>query len=292
MRQIPLGPPTRFIPLPVDLDPKPRLKQIASPTSLREVPFVPTPQHVVDEMLHVARITDKDTLYDLGCGDGRIVISAAKTYGTRALGVDLDPERIKDSQTNAIAANVQDKIQFLLQSFFDIDFSPATVVTMYLLPWVNAILRPKLLTQLKPGSRIVSHAFSMHDWHADRIVKLPNARVIYLWTVPAQIAGEWRATIRLPSGRKHEATLDFEQEFQTILGNARIGEDALPLNNCTLTGPTLKFTIRSPAKSRRELTYTCKIENGTLRGAAPTDHGPLEIRARRSTEMSNGGMIQ
>jgi SAM-dependent methyltransferase len=280
MRQIPLGRPTaRFVPLPVDLDPKPHLKQIGTPSSLREVPFVPTPQHVVDEMLHVARVTERDILYDLGCGDGRIVISAAKSYGAKGLGVDLDPDRISESKTNAIAANVQDKVQFLQQSFFDVDFSPATVVSIYLLPWVNAILRPKLLTQLKPGSRIVSHAFSMHDWQADRTVKLPNSRIIYVWTVPAPIAGSWSAAIRLPDGHTHHAKLEFEQELQTIIGNAHFDDDILPLDPCTIRGDRLTFTLRSPVKPREKITYTCHVEADTLRGTA---HGTLEIRARRS----------
>jgi SAM-dependent methyltransferase len=263
------------------MDPTPHLKTIATPSSLREVPFVPTPQHVVDEMLHVAQVTSKDTLYDLGCGDGRIVITAVQAYGARALGVDLDPDRIKSCWENATAANIQDKVQFLQQSFFDIDFHEATVVTMYLLPWVNAILRPKLLTQLKPGSRIVSHAFSMHDWQPDRTVKLPNSRIIYVWIIPAPIHGEWHATLRLPDGHTHPVTLDFEQELQTILGNARFDDEILPLDPCTLHGDRLTFTIRSPIKPREKLTYTCHIDSNTLRGTATSDHGPLEIRARR-----------
>src|SRR5476649_1536038 len=135
------------------------------------VPYVPTPQVVVDRMLQMAKITPQDYVIDLGSGDGRIVVTAAKKYGARGFGVDLNPVRIKESVENAAKAGVSDRVEFYQRNLFETDFSSATVITMYLLPRVNLDLRPKLL-ELKPGTRIVSHDFSMDDWRADESVSL------------------------------------------------------------------------------------------------------------------------
>jgi precorrin-6B methylase 2 len=133
-----------------------------APSSL--APYVPTPQDVVDRMLALAGVTADDVVYDLGCGDGRIVITAARKFGARGVGVDIDPERIKESEANAKAAGVESRVSFRMQDAMTVDVSPATVVTLYLLSSSNAKLRPILTKQLRPGARIVSHAFSMGDW--------------------------------------------------------------------------------------------------------------------------------
>ncbi|MFO7277952.1 MAG: methyltransferase domain-containing protein [Pseudomonadota bacterium] len=159
------------------------LAQAAEPArKMPEVPFVPSPDEVVNKMLDVARVGKNDVVYDLGSGDGRIVIAAAKR-GARAVGVDIDPERIKESTANAKEAGVEDRVRFLNQDLFDTDLSEATVVTLYLLPRVNLRLRPKLLRELKPGARIVSHSFDMGEWEADREEKV-EGRTVYLWIVP------------------------------------------------------------------------------------------------------------
>ncbi len=156
-----------------------------------DVHYVPTPEEVVEEMLRLANVSKDDVVYDLGCGDGRIVITAAKKYGARGVGVDIDPQRIKESNENAQKAGVTDRVKFLQQDLFEIDFSEATVVTLYLLPALNLKLRPKLLRDLKPGSRIVSHAFDMGDWKPDQVVNVPGdidgdlERTVYFWVVPA-----------------------------------------------------------------------------------------------------------
>ncbi|MEJ8800765.1 class I SAM-dependent methyltransferase [Pontibacter sp. H249] len=157
-------------------------KQTTSPPKL-DVPYVPTRQVVVDAMLELANVSGKDVLYDLGCGDGRIVVTAAKKYGTTGTGVDINPERISEANQNAKEANVTNKVKFIQGDLFEADFSKASVVTLYLLPSVNMKLRPKLLRELKPGSRIVSHAFDMGDWEPDKTVEVDGAK-IYLWTVP------------------------------------------------------------------------------------------------------------
>jgi SAM-dependent methyltransferase len=150
-----------------------------------DVPYVPTPQSVVDRMLEIANVSGSDYVIDLGSGDGRIPITAAKRYGAKALGVEIDPERIKEANLKAQAAGVTDKVEFRQQDLFETDISKATVLTMYLLPRVNMQLRPRILTELKPGTRVVSHAFDLGDWKPDRVEKV-GARTIYFWTVPSR----------------------------------------------------------------------------------------------------------
>jgi SAM-dependent methyltransferase len=150
-----------------------------------DVPFVPTPMAVVDAMLDMAQVTRSDTLYDLGCGDGRIVVRAATRFGCRGVGVDLDPERVREANENARKASVSELTRFEVGDVFEFDFSAASVVTMYLLPSVNLKLRPRLLKELKPGTRIVSHDFDMGDWAPEVSREIKNSR-IFLWTVPAR----------------------------------------------------------------------------------------------------------
>ena len=153
----------------------------------KDVPYVPTPQPVVDKMLELAAVTKDDVVYDLGSGDGRIVITAAKKYGVRGVGVDIDPERIKEANANAVLAGVSDRVKFLEQDLFKTDLKEATVVTLYLLPEVNLKLRPKLWQELKPGTRVVSHAFDMGDWAPQQKVEV-EGKTIYYWVVPKDAA--------------------------------------------------------------------------------------------------------
>ena len=153
------------------------------PALARDVPFVPTPEAVVAKMLEVAKVGPQDVVYDLGSGDGRIVIAAAKKHGARGVGIDIDPERVKEARANAKKAGVSGKVEFRQEDLFKADFSEATVVTMYLLTGVNLQLRPKLLQELKPGTRIVSHAFDMGDWKPAATHKVGTSTVYY-WVVP------------------------------------------------------------------------------------------------------------
>lgn len=148
--------------------------------------YVPTPQEIVDEMLKLAGVKEGDVVYDLGCGDGRIVISAAK-LGARGVGVDINPQRIQESNENAKAAGVTDRVTFRNQDLFETDVSPATVVTLYLLPARMAKLRPKLWKELKPGTRIVAHDFDFGDWQPDKTVDL-DGHTLYFWTVKTEHA--------------------------------------------------------------------------------------------------------
>lgn len=156
--------------------------QAQSPTPQLDVPYVPTPEAVVDAMLKVAKVGKNDVLLDLGSGDGRIPITAAKRFGTRGFGVDIDPERIKEANASAKKEGVTNLVKFAQQDLFKTDLTKATVITLYLLPRINLQLRPQLL-KLKPGTRIVSHAFDMGDWKPDQVVSV-NGTNVYFWTVP------------------------------------------------------------------------------------------------------------
>lgn len=161
----------------------PAAAQTAAPARTPDVIYVPTPEEVVEAMLKVANVTKDDVVYDLGCGDGRIVIAAALKYGARGVGIDIDPQRIAEANANAKKAGVADRVKFMQADLFTSNFSEASVVTLYLLPSLNVKLRPKLLSELKPGSRIVSHAFDMGDWQPQQKLEV-EGRTVYYWTVP------------------------------------------------------------------------------------------------------------
>ncbi len=175
--------------------------QTASPTPDQteqrqpDVPYVPTPNEVVAEMLKLANVKKGDVLYDLGSGDGRIVITAAQKFGTRGVGIDINPERVQEANENAQKAGVTDLVEFRQQDLFQTDISDATVVTLYLLPDINLKLRPQLFQQLKPGTRIVSHDFDMGEWKPERVVQVegPNRQsTVYYWVVPEQVPANLR----------------------------------------------------------------------------------------------------
>ena len=157
----------------------------AAPPRSPDVIYVPTPPEVVEAMLKVADVKSTDILYDLGSGDGRIPIAAAQKYGARGIGIDIDPQRIREANENARQAGVTDKVRFLNEDLFQANISDATVVTLYLLDTLNEKLRPKLLRELKPGTRIVSHAFSMGDWAPEQTLNV-GGRTVYFWRIPAR----------------------------------------------------------------------------------------------------------
>jgi SAM-dependent methyltransferase len=165
--------------------------QTTEPRTLPEVPYVPTSPEAVKAMLQLANVKPDDVVYDLGCGDGRIVIAAAKDFGARAVGVDIDPQRVTEARENATKAGIQDRVRFEEKDLFQADIHDATVVTLFLLTDVNLRLRPKLLKELKPGTRVVSNTFGMGDWKPEKEVKVGNeadagflSHRLYLWTIP------------------------------------------------------------------------------------------------------------
>jgi SAM-dependent methyltransferase len=155
----------------------------AAPLRGPDVIFVPTPNDIVATMLKMAAVSKKDTVYDLGCGDGRIVITAAQKYGARGVGIDIDPERVDEATENVRKAGVADRVKIIRGDLFEADISAATVVTLYLLTDLNLKLRPKLLRDLNPGTRVVSHAFSMGDWKPERTAEI-SGTTVYLWRIP------------------------------------------------------------------------------------------------------------
>lgn len=210
-----------------------------------DVPYVPTPYEVVNEMLRIAGVGKNDVLYDLGCGDGRIVITAASEIGCRGIGIDIDPQRIEESNNNADKAGVTDKVKFMQQDLFEADFSKATVVTLYLLQTVNLELRPKILRVMKPGTRIVSHDFSMKEWKADKSTEVKLERrthSVYFWIVPANVSGSWNWTS--PKGSaKDQYVLELNQRFQKIYGTLFVNGSGLSIERGELKGNELQFTV-------------------------------------------------
>jgi SAM-dependent methyltransferase len=209
-----------------------------------DVHFVPTEYAMVHSMLKVAKVGTKDVVYDLGCGDGRIVIAAVKEYrAKRGVCVDIDPVRIAESRRNADTAGVAQRITFHEGDLFQMDLRNATVVTLYLLPALNERLRPKLFRELRPGSRVVSNSFDMGEWKADSILNGNPAsqffNYAYYWVMPADVAGVWR--VKVKNGGNY--TLGLEQLYQHVTGTASAGEDKAELSEFVLKGDSVRFVV-------------------------------------------------
>lgn len=206
-----------------------------------DVPYVPTPNDVVAEMLRMADVGKDDIVYDLGCGDGRIVITAAEKIGAHGVGIDINPQRIEESKENAVKAKVTDRVRFLEQNFFDADIREATVLTLYLLSSVNLKVRPIIFRQLKPGTRVVSHNYSMGDWKAEQTKNI-GSHTVYFWVVPANVSGTWEWTIPAGTGEE-DYILQIDQQFQEINGTVTAESSKLPLYNLKLQGDLLQFNV-------------------------------------------------
>ena len=258
-----------------------------------EVPYIQTPSNVVDAMLAIADVGPQDYLVDLGSGDGRIVIAAAKQYGARGLGIDYDQTLIAESRANAALAGVSDKVRFLQQDIFLADFRDATVVTMYLLPEVNLEIRPRILFGLRPGARVVSHDWDMGEWEPDRrmvvpapekIVGLKKESTIHLWVVPARVAGYWRGTLTGPGGEQ-SVVIEFGQRFQNasatvwlrrwnLNGTARLQGDRLSLG----------LDRGSWMPDSGPLRFTLQVADGRLEGGAIDGNERYTLRATRLSD--------
>ena len=212
-----------------------------------DVPYEPTSQGIARGMLEMAGVTSKDFLYDLGCGDGRIVIMAAKERGATGMGVDLDPKRISESRENAKAAGVTHLIRFSEQNLFETDIRKATVVMLYLYPDVNLRLRPKLLRDLEPGTRIVSHSHTMGEWEDDATQRI-EGHDLHFFVVPANVAGSWKWTD--PAGEN--ISLALTQKFQRVKGTLSIGAEAYPLIGASLRGNRFRFAVERQVRGSWE----------------------------------------
>jgi hypothetical protein len=251
-------------------------------------------------MLEIAKVGPHDYLIDLGSGDGRIVVTAAKKYGTRGFGVDLNPERIRESNENAWRAGVSEKVAFYQRDLFETSLADATVITMYLLPQVNIELRPKLL-ELKPGTRLVSHDFDMGDWKPDTSVTMDTQdkyggaggnSEIYFWIVPAQVAGVWRWELPV-SGKLLAYELKLEQKYQVITGSASVGGRPVRLQDARLRGGEIRFAFTAevnglPVKHE----FTGKVAGEAVTGSARLSgarlQGQHDWNARRTAQSSTG----
>lgn len=226
----------------------------------KDVVWVPTPQELVDKMLEIAKVTSSDFLIDLGSGDGRTVISAAK-LGAKAMGIEYNPDMVLLSIDNAKKAGVVDKVEFMKADLFDTDLSKATVITMFLLPEINLKLRPKLL-DLKPGTRIVSNTFTMGEWEADYEVTTEENwnswNTAYLWIIPAKAGAKWKLG---------DGELNLTQEFQFVHGTLSSGGKTLTVNDGRLHGDEITFSINNEK-------YTGKVNGETMSGTvADTSKG-------------------
>jgi SAM-dependent methyltransferase len=250
-------------------DADPRLLQVHRQPPQRDVPYVPTDEPVVMAMLRFAGVTANDVVYDLGCGDGRIVIAAARHCGARGVGVDIDPLRITESRENAAKARVGDRVRFLCQSFFDTDVSEASILMLYLLPSINIRLRPKLLSELRPGTRIIANHFEIGDWKPDMTADVHH-RTLRQWIVPADVSGTWRCIVNDPAGRYH-LRLRLNRRFQVVTGSARIGRSDVPIANGRLFGEHLTFKIIDWSKRDATRWFSCRVEGKQMRGTCHSD---------------------
>lgn len=231
---------------------------IEAPEVYLDVPYVPTDEKVVQAMLDLAEITSKDLLYDLGCGDGRILVAAALDKRVRGIGIDMDPMRIADAMESAGNAGVEHLVDFFEGSFLEEDFSQATVVTLYLLDLVNVELRPRLLNELRPGTRIVSHAFDMGDWRADECKSFSGIH-LFKWFVPAKVAGDWQW--QTTSGETYKIAL--QQKYQRVKGKAWINGKKAQLTRATLKGDLLELLIQ-PDTTSQPLSFLMRCETKQL----------------------------
>ena len=224
----------------------------------KDVVWVPTPEALVSKMLDLAKVTPDDYVIDLGSGDGRIVIAAAKR-GAKALGIEYNPDMVALSRLNAEKAGVTGRASFMQADIFQTDFSKATVLTMYLLPDLNLKLRPKIL-DLKPGTRVVTNAFTMGDWEADSTAEV-EGRTAYLWIVPAKVSGTWNWPT--PSGT---AELTLRQTYQKIEGSLKMDSRVLPIQDARLQGEQLSFAVKEGNPSVRR--YSGRVRGDIIAGSA------------------------
>ena len=238
-----------------------------------DVPYVPTKPEVVAEMLRMAKVGQKDILYDLGCGDGRIVITAAQLYGTRGVGIDIDPDRIKESTENAAKAKVAHLVKFIQGDLFEADFHEATVVSLYLRTSVNLRLRPRLFAQLRPGTRVVSHNYAMDTWKPDNSsVVMVNGQThnVYFWVFPANVSGTWEWTWT-ENSKRTPYVLHLDQLFQWPNGRIKMGGSEVGLRNVVLTGNRIRFLV-DQGKGGKTVTmvFEGRVSENTIEGSVET----------------------
>jgi protein-L-isoaspartate O-methyltransferase len=244
---------------------------------LSKLPYVPTPQIVVGEMLKMANVTSKDFVIDLGSGDGRMIITAARMFKASGVGVDIDTKLVELSNRQAKADGVHDRAKFIEQDMFKADISKATVVTLYVLPDFMEKLRPKLLAELKPGSRVVAHDYYMSGWYPDRQLSLTvpekkqangtDKAYLYLWIVPSTVAGDWRMELEPGGNRRQLIVLTINQQYQMINAYAKNALGEMKIETSLLKGDEISFNLTVGANSYQ---FTGKIRDDKMEGTAVT----------------------
>lgn len=240
----------------------------------KDVIWIPTPEGLIDKMLETAKVTEQDRLFDLGAGDGIIAITAARKYGTRAVGIEYNPDMAQFARRKVAEAGVSDKVRIITGDIFKEDFSSATVVTLYLMPHLNLKLRPTLL-QMKPGTRVVSHAFTMGDWEPDESFSYQHSQG-YFWVVPAQVEGSW--VMRGLEGGP--IRLNMNQLFQNIGGTLTSGGQTRSMMGAKLRGDELKFQFTT--QDQKVHSFTGRVEGERITGTVVSSymHTPVEITRR------------
>ncbi len=236
-----------------------------------DVPYVSTPYEIANEMIRLADVKAHDVVYDLGCGDGRLVIEAVRKSGCRGVGIDIDPVRIKESRANAKTAGVEDRVRFVEQNFFISDIGEATVMLIYLFPDINIRLRAKFLGEMRPGSRLVSHAFDMGDWKPD-VTSNVLAQRVYLWVIPANATGTW--TWKAPGKAGGTVRLEIDQRYQQIRGALVQGDAKRELTGAAVRGDRIAFAVEEETgggKARRE--FAGAIKGNTITGTIVSRQG-------------------
>ena len=243
-----------------------------------DVPYVPTPQVTVDEMLRLGGVGPGDFILDLGSGDGRIVVTAAQKFGARGMGVDLDPHLIYQSEERARAAGVEDRAKFVQQDLFKTDLRQATVITMYLLPGVVRKLRPHLLA-LKPGTRIVSHDFDLEDWKPDRMTTI--RKNVMLWIVPAPVAGRWQVRVPLPPIER-QLELELTQRYQEIGAHSRLNGIPAQVWEPKIEGERISFVVVDSSDRENEATlyFSGRVDGDIMEGEVVQGVGASRVTSR------------
>jgi SAM-dependent methyltransferase len=262
----------------------------ATPGAFPDVPtpYLPSTEIAVDEMLRLAGTGPGDLVVDLGSGDGRVVIAAARDYGARGLGIELDPKLVAESVANARQAGVAERVAFRQGDVLVADYREATVVTLYLLPGLVDRLKPRLLSELKPGTRIVAHDYGFSNWKPDRSVVI--SKTYHLYLVPAAVAGRWRLSAVLPDGER-ELDFEFEQRYQEIRGGARVAGGYLPAFEARLAGDRIAFVLVENGTSHRfegRVQGTLSME-GTVRSGPGRNPAPGSWRATRVVRSGDEG---
>lgn len=261
----------------------------ANAQELSKLPYVPTPQIVVDEMLKLAGVTSKDFVIDLGSGDGRMIITAARKFNAHGLGVDIDSKLVELSNQQAKADGVADRVKFIEQDMFKADIGKATVVTLYVLPDFMEKLRPKLLSELKPGTRIVAHDYYMSGWYPDKRLDLTvpekvtangtDKAYLYLWVVPSLVGGTWRLEFDVGGAAAQPMVLAINQQYQILNASAENALGAMKLEHPALKGDEISFDLTVGGATYQ---FTGKVGDGKIAGTAvSTGAKPVAWRASK-----------